>query len=68
MPKFKVKSPIQMGQRYEPGSVIELSDEQAAAMPWAVEATQKLEVRTEKEGEKQVASELAPSKKEEPKK
>jgi hypothetical protein len=39
MAKYMVKSPIQMGgRRYEPGETIELTGEQAAEMPWAVEA------------------------------
>ncbi len=36
--KFRCKSSITMGREYLPGEVIELSAEQAAAMPWAVEA------------------------------
>lgn len=36
--KFRAKSSITMGREYLPGEVIELSPEQAAAMPWAVEA------------------------------
>jgi hypothetical protein len=36
--KFKVKSSITADREYLPGDVIELSPEQAAAMPWAVEA------------------------------
>lgn len=39
MPKFLVKSNIQKdGKLYEAGSKIELSPEQAAEIPWAVEA------------------------------
>jgi len=38
MPKYIVKSPIlHDGKKYEPGETIELSDERAAQMPWAVE-------------------------------
>jgi hypothetical protein len=36
--KFRVKSSITAEKEYLPGEVIELSPEQAAAMPWAVEA------------------------------
>ena len=38
MPKYLVKTPIQMGKQFEPGQTIQLSEQQAAAMPWAVEA------------------------------
>ncbi len=39
MPKYLVKSNIQKdGKLYEPGSKIELSEKEAAEMPWAVEA------------------------------
>ena len=49
MPKFLVKSNILMGGKlYEAGSKIELSEEQAAEMPWAIEpaAPQKEEKQT----------------------
>lgn len=37
MPKFVVKSQILMGGKmFRPGEEIELSEEQATAMPWAV--------------------------------
>lgn len=37
MPKYRVKSNIKAGgKNYAPGDIIELSDSQAAAMPWAV--------------------------------
>jgi len=37
--KYLVKSPIQMdGKFHGPGRKIELEPDQAAAMPWAVEA------------------------------
>ncbi len=50
MPKFLVKSNIQKdGKLYEPGAKIELSDKEAAEMPWAVEQIQKSEVRSQKE-------------------
>lgn len=35
MPKYRVKSDINAGQ-YKPGDIIELSEAEAAAMPWAV--------------------------------
>jgi len=38
MANYRVLSPIQMGRLYAAGETIELSEEQAAAMPWAVEA------------------------------
>ena len=38
MPNYLVKTAIQMGKRFEPGDTIALSEEQAAAMPWAIEA------------------------------
>ena len=38
MPKFLVKSNILRGGKlYEPGAQIELSEKEAAEMPWAVE-------------------------------
>jgi hypothetical protein len=36
LPKYAVKSSITSDREYLPGEVIELSEEQAAAMPWAV--------------------------------
>jgi len=41
MPKFLVKSNISKdGKLYEPGAKIELSEKEAAEMPWAVEAVE----------------------------
>lgn len=37
MAKYKVKSHITSDRAYLPGDMIELSPEQAASMPWAVE-------------------------------
>lgn len=48
MPKFKVKSNIRRdGKLIEPGAIIELSEKEAAEMPWALEPLAK---------EKQVAA------------
>jgi hypothetical protein len=38
MPKFRVRTPILMdGKRFEPGDMIELNEQLAGQMPWAVE-------------------------------
>lgn len=50
MPKYIVKSPIAHdGKNYEVGSKIDLSEEQAEAMPWAVEAVPEKKEEAKKE-------------------
>lgn len=57
MATFRVVSNIKRnGKRHAPGSIIELDDEEAAAMPWAIE-----EVRPEPKAGRQL--EPAPAEK-----
>ena len=41
MPRFKTKSHVTHdGKEYEAGAIVDMSEKQAAAIPWAVDAVQ----------------------------
>lgn len=66
MAKYRVKTPIcKDGSDFAPGSQIELSAEQAAAMPWAVEP---LPPARDPRGEKKPSPEAASAEKAEARK
>lgn len=53
MPRFAVKSQLEHdGKKYAPGEFVNLTQEQASAMPWAVEAAPAQPIKSEESPKK----------------